>query len=234
MKLLLKQCLPAIVFSAFVGGCSGSAGDAVGRQIMTELMARNMVSEWERVQISCGTFSDSGTESDIGLSESPPAAEVNVSIRKIEDHRPEKKSVGMMFNWSGKIHLVLDEETKLDTALLGDVKRVLRKNGISVKENPGLTDGPTGFIDIEILEAWVESTPAKWTELRGTIKAIFVFRVVMIKTKTGKLLEKVFRGESTAKTAYFSKRSHEEALGEAYCNSALASFSEFAAECLRD
>jgi hypothetical protein len=234
MKLHLKQCLPAIIVIVLAVGCAGPAGDAVGRQITIELMARKMVPESERLQIACCTFSDSVTESDVGSSESLPAAEVNITIGKIEDHRPNTKSVGVMFNWSRKVNLVLDEEAGLDTLLLHDLKRIMEKKGISVEEKAGLIDAPAAFIDIEILEAWVESIPAKMNEFRGTIKAIFAFRAIMSKTDTGERLERLFKGESTLKTAYFSRRSHEEALSEAYCGNAMGSFAEFAAGFLHD
>lgn len=78
---------------------------------------------------------------------------------------------------------------------------------------------PPVSLNVEFLNAKVQSYPAGWTEIKGKIVGFVVFRVTLIESETKNVIWRMdFPSEETMKTGYFLKRYHEETLNKAYCH----------------
>lgn len=169
-----------------------------------------------------------------------------VVIGEIRDSRPIKEYIGGMFNRPtiplpitaggtmfiapvplkrNSINLQLDEQ--LEEVLLSDVRAILKANGYIIEKKTHGNMSPPASLTIEILEAWVESYPGKWSDPKGYLVGIIAFKLAMAETKTDQILwAKDFSGVEVTRVNYTSKSNHEETLTRAYCK-ALASFNEF-------
>lgn len=182
----------------------------------------------QKVRLVCNNLTDAVREAETQAVE-PSAHESHLGIRQVKDSRPNKDRIGRMFSWgppggflTGRtdwsIDLFLETEVP-EQILLKDIVKILERNYFVVEYEPDQKANPPVSLDVEFLDAKVQSYPAGWSELQGKIVGDVIFRVTLIESETQKVLWRTdFPAEETIKASYFLKRYHEEALNKAYCH----------------
>lgn len=183
----------------------------------------------QKVRLVCNNLPDAGREAETQAVE-PSAHEGRLGIRQVKDSRTNKDRVGRMSSWGPpwgvltarkdwSIDLILETGVVPEQILLKDIVKILERNRFVIEYEPDRKANPPVLLDVEFLNAKVQSYPAGWTELRGKIVGDVIFRVSLIESETQKVLWRTdFRAEETIKASYFLKRYHEEALNKAYCH----------------
>lgn len=183
----------------------------------------------QKVRLVCNNLTDAGRKAETQAVE-PSTHESHLGIRQVKDSRPNKDRIGRMFSWgppggvltgrtNWSIDIILETEVVPEQILLKDIVKILERNRFVVEYGPNQKANPPVSLDVEFLNAKVQSYPAGWTELQGKIVGDVIFRVTLIESETQKVLWRTdFPAEETIKVSYFLKRYHEEALNKAYCH----------------
>lgn len=182
----------------------------------------------QKVRLVCNDLQADGGEAK-NQTVTTSAHEIRLGIGEARDSRTNKGRIGRMFSfgppggvltgrtdWS--MDLVLETKEPPEQILLKDILRLLERSSFFVEDPTDQQFNVPVLIDVELLDAKVQSYPAGWTELRGQIVADVIFRVTLVEGRTKRVLWQMdFPGQETLKVSYFKKRDHEEALSKAYC-----------------
>lgn len=183
----------------------------------------------QKIRLVCNNLPDAVREAETQAVKSS-AHGSRLGIRQVKDSRPNKDRAGRMFSYgppggflTGRIDwsidLIWETGVTLEKILLEDTVKILERNRFVVEREPDQKAKPPVLLDIEFLDAKVQSYHAGWTELQGKIVGDVIFRVTLIESETQKVLWRTdFPAEETIKASYFLKRYHEEALNKAYCH----------------
>ncbi|HLF86073.1 MAG TPA: hypothetical protein VI584_03235 [Nitrospiria bacterium] len=226
-SLFLRLWSILILSTILITGCSGL------KEAPREQFSGRFEDAPLTLRLICSHYPDPGKEID-GQDLDTKIFEGSIGIGKVRDSRKRSDNVGYMWSnppfWApwldSKLDLKLEEGIEVDEILLDDVKKVLNLSNFITEDIPNPKGNPSVILDLEIIETKINSSPGKWTELRGTIYGAFIFKAVIVDPETGRdLWGGTFAGKYNIKVFYFLKRYHEEVLNRAYCM-ALDSFSK--------
>jgi hypothetical protein len=124
--------------------------------------------------------------------------------------------VGELFTWgSSPWHpaapIVL--EGSANDVLVGDVKRILVRNGFTLTED---AQAASAVLDTAIAGLNVKGVPGQLTDMKGTIRARAAFHAALTRDATV-VWKDYFEGDDEMRVAYSLTSHSERTLGRAYC-----------------
>ncbi len=218
--LWIQFCLRVSVLPFLLASCASAFHEAYTEQTENVLSTAP-----QSIRFGC----NSGTKNNAQPA-APPLHEGHLQVGALKDSRRNKGSAGRMFSsgppwgmftgrrdWS--IALSFESDAAPETILLEDIVHILERNGFVIERAPGQQSDEFLLLDVELLDANVQSHHTGFTETRGRITAKVFFRAALVDIKTKRIAWQMdFPQEETIEVDYFLKRYHEETLKKAYCH----------------
>ncbi len=216
----IQFCLRVSAVPFLLAGCAGGFHEAYTEQ------TENLLSTApQSIRFGC----NSGKR-DNAQAAAPTLYEGHLYVGPLKDSRGNKGSAGSMFSWgpswgifTGRrdwsIALSFESDAAPETILLVDIVKILERNGFVIERAPDQKSDKFLLLNVELLDAKVQSHHAGFTEIRGRIVGNVFFRATLVDNKTQQIAWQMdFQQEETMEVAYFLKRYHEETLNKAYCH----------------